>query len=116
MAKKQSWAEMDKSNIPLSRLVEGFALYNRTTNKSPRTVSWYTERLGLVQRFAGEDATLKDISVANARAFIAEMQARTTRNPNNPFYKNKDQPLSSAYIQSFARALRAFSSWLYQDG
>jgi hypothetical protein len=52
-------------------------------------VSWYTERLGLFQRFAADDATLTDISVANARGFIAELQARTTRNPNNPFYKNK---------------------------
>jgi site-specific recombinase XerD len=24
--------------------------------------------------------------------------------------------LSSAYIQGFVRALRAFSSWLYEDG
>jgi site-specific recombinase XerD len=116
MAKKQTWAEMDKSGIPLAKLIEGFALYNRTTNKSPRTVAWYSERLGLFQRFAGEDATLRDITVPNARAFIAELQGRTTRNPNNPFYKNKDRPLSSAYIQSFARALRAFSSWLYEDG
>lgn len=53
MAKKQSWAEMDKTRIPLSNLVEGFALYNRITNKSPRTVSWYTERLGLFLRVAG---------------------------------------------------------------
>ncbi len=29
MAKKQKWAEMDKSKTPLSKLVEGFALYNR---------------------------------------------------------------------------------------
>lgn len=25
MAKKQTWAEMDKSNIPLDKLIEGFA-------------------------------------------------------------------------------------------
>ncbi|MPZ48652.1 MAG: hypothetical protein GEU75_04955 [Dehalococcoidia bacterium] len=79
-------------------------------------MSWYSERLGLYHRFAGQEAALVDISVANARAFVAELQARTTRNPNNSFYKNKDQPLSSAYIQSFAHALRAFSSWLYKDG
>jgi site-specific recombinase XerD len=116
MAKKQTWVKMDKSSIPLAKLIEGFALYNRTTNKSPRTVDWYTERLGGFQLFVGDDATLKDISVPSARAFIAELQARKTRNPNNPFYKNKDRPLSSASIQSFARALRAFSSWLYEDG
>jgi len=54
MAKKQGWAEMDKSKIPLEKLIEGFALYNRTTNKSPRTVDWYSERLGLFHRFAGQ--------------------------------------------------------------
>ena len=38
------------------------------------------------------------------------------KNANNPYFANKERPLSSAYIQSFARALRAFSSWLYEDG
>jgi hypothetical protein len=59
MAKKQSWAEMDKTNIPLLKLIEGFALYNRTTNKSPRTVSWYSERLDMFRCFVGDQATLK---------------------------------------------------------
>lgn len=45
---KKTWAEMDKGNIPLGKLIEGFALYNQTTNKSPRTVAWYSERLGLL--------------------------------------------------------------------
>jgi site-specific recombinase XerD len=115
MAKKQTWADMDKSRIPLSKLVEDFALYNRTTNKSPRTVSWYSERLSLYLRFAGEDATLADISIPNVRRFIAELQGRTLRNPNNPYIARQGS-LSSSYIQSFARALRAFSSWLYEDG
>ena len=97
MAKKQSWAEMDKTGIPLSILVEGFALYNRTTNKSPRTVGWYTERLGLFQCFAGDDATLADISIANVRRFIAELQSRTVRNPNNPNFA-RPGTLSSSYI------------------
>jgi hypothetical protein len=44
------------------------------------------------------------------------LQSRKTPNPDNPFFKHKDRPLSSAYIQSFARALRAFSSWLYEEG
>ena len=38
MAKKQSWAEMDKSNTPFEKLREAYATYNRTTNKSPRSL------------------------------------------------------------------------------
>jgi site-specific recombinase XerD len=114
-SKKIGWAEMDKRNIPFETLRRSFALYNQTANKSVRTVDWYEERLEWFQRFLGPEATLADFTIANARAFIAELQGRTVLNPNNarPARPGK---LSSAYIQGFARALRAFSSWLYEDG
>jgi hypothetical protein len=86
IAKKQTRAELDKSGIPLAKLIEGLALDDRTTNTSPRTVAWYTARLGLFRRFASDGATLRDISVAFGRAFIGDLQTRTC-NPNNPFFK-----------------------------
>src|SRR3954465_2446835 len=116
MVKKQSWAEMDKSEMPLERLQAAFEVYNKTTNKSPRTVNWYNEKLGLFRRFARPDAVLGDVSVASVRAFIADLQSRTMIHANNPYSPNRAQPLSSSYVQGFARALRAFASWLYEDG
>ena len=56
MVKKQTWTEMDKSNIPFANLRRSYALYNQTTNKSPRTIHWYEERLELFNRFFGPDA------------------------------------------------------------
>ena len=117
MAKKQTWAEMDKSNIPLDKLIEGFALYNRTTNKSPRTVDWYSERLGGFLRFAGDGGDPEGHQRRRTLAPSSPISRAGQRaTPTTRSIKNKDRPLSSAYIQSFARALRAFSSWLYEDG
>ncbi|MGE0229240.1 MAG: tyrosine-type recombinase/integrase [Dehalococcoidia bacterium] len=107
---------MDNSTIPLERLRGAFNVYNRTTNKSPRTVDWYELRLELFERYLGEQPTLGDLTVANVRAFIADLQARGSKNDNNPNWKGKRGALSSSYIQGFARALRAFSSFLYEDG
>jgi site-specific recombinase XerD len=115
MAKRKTWAEMDKSEIPFEQLRAAFEIYNRTTNKSPRTVAWYNDKLNLFARFQGPNAVLTDLTIPNVRAFIADLQARETRHANNDYFKNKDGPLSSSYIQGLARALRAFASWLYED-
>jgi integrase/recombinase XerC/integrase/recombinase XerD len=116
MAKKQSWAEMEKSEIPLTDLKRAFEVYNRTTNKSPRTIHWYNEKLELFQRFLGPEAVLADIGVQSARSFIADLQGRESKHANNPFTGNRAGALSSSYVQGFARALRAFATWLYEDG
>jgi site-specific recombinase XerD len=107
---------MDKNETPFDKLRAGYQVFNKTTGKSPHTVRWYDERLELFQRFVGPTANLTDVAVPTARAFIAHLQERTTKNPNNPFVLNKATPLSSSYIQGFARALRAFSTWLHEDG
>ncbi|HEU0074393.1 MAG TPA: tyrosine-type recombinase/integrase [Dehalococcoidia bacterium] len=116
MAKKQSWTDMDKSRTPFPELRRAYRFYNETSGKSPLTVKWYDERLELFERFLGDDATLAEVTVQNVRAYIAELQCRTERHTHNRFVKNKEGTLSSSYINGFARSLRAFSSWLYEDG
>jgi hypothetical protein len=37
MAKRTTWAEMDKSDFPFDQLRSAFVVFNRTTNESPRT-------------------------------------------------------------------------------
>jgi len=107
---------MDKRRTPFPQLRAAFGSYNRSTNKSPRTVAWYDQRLELFERHLGSGATLGDVTVEAVRGFVAELQGRTRRYENNPFVENKNGVLSSSYIQGFVRALRAFSSWLYEDG
>lgn len=107
---------MNRRSMPFAALRVAFASYNRTTNKSPQTVVWYDKRLGLFERYLGLNANLDDVTVENVRSFVAELQGRTTRHENNQFVLDKEGGLSSSYIQGFVRALRAFSSWLYEDG
>lgn len=116
MAKKTRWSAMKKDKTSFSKLREQFAVYNKTTGKSPSTVWWYEQKLSLFERWVGPDACLADVAIPNVRSYIAALQDRTTRWDNNPNIKNKEGSLSSSYVQSFARALRAFSTWLNEDG
>lgn len=67
MPRKRGWAEMDKSRTPFPQLRVAFGSYNRTTNKSLRTVTWYDRRLELFERHIGSGATLTDVTFENVR-------------------------------------------------
>ncbi|MCH8988223.1 MAG: hypothetical protein IIA92_05385 [Chloroflexi bacterium] len=41
------WEEIDKSKTDLSVLIQHFEVHNKTEGKSPRTVGWYNEVLGM---------------------------------------------------------------------
>jgi len=53
--------------------------------------------------------TLADVTVANVRAYIADLQNRTRRYPGSPGRRGGNAFLSTSYVQGFARALRAFA-------
>jgi site-specific recombinase XerD len=112
MAKRIRWNEMDKSTTPFRKLRAAFVVYNQTTGKSPHTVHWYEFRLELFERWLGP----ADVTIPNVRAYIADLQGRTQIHVNNRMVRNKEGALSSSYISGFARALRAFASWLHADG
>ena len=116
MGRPPRWSEMDKSAIPLAQLRRAFEVYNQTSGKSPHTCRWYSEKLSLFERFLGDRCTLADLTLETLREFIANLQGRRVRHEHNPYVKNKDGALSSSYIQGFARALRAFSTWLQAEG
>ena len=116
MGKKLGWGEMDKSKTPFEKLRVSFEVYNRTTNKSLRTVGWYNEKLKLFHRYLGPTAVLADVNVENVRGSIADLQSRDVIHANNRFQATRAGSLSSSYIQGFARALKAFASWLHEDG
>src|SRR3989304_3228638 len=116
MGGRQRWSDMDKSTIPLAQLRRAFEVYNQTSGKSPHTCRWYSEKLTLFERFLDDGCTLAGLTLKPVREFIADLQGRRVRHEHNPFVKNKDGALSSSYIQGFARALRAFSTWFHAEG
>ncbi len=113
MAAKRRWTAMRKDDLPLEQLIDSYQFYNRAVGKSASTVASYGVRLGLFGRFLGEEATLEELTVDSARAYIVHLQDRTDRHAGSPFVITASGRLSTAYIHGCVRAIRAFASWLY---
>lgn len=107
---------VSKATVKLSQLRKSFEVYNQTTGKSPQTIHWYNQKLALLERFLGGEPCLADFTIDSVRAYIAELQNRQVRNQRNPRMKPQPGPLSSSYVSGFARGLRAFSTWLFDEG
>ena len=103
MASKKNlrWEDMDKSKTDLSVLKQHYEVHNRTEGKSPRTVGWYNEVLGLFMRWLGEDGSstaIGDIDENTVRRFILHIQER-------PGIKGH---ASTHTVANRVRALKAF--------
>ena len=103
------WKDMDKSNIDLSQLVSHFEAFNWSEGKSPRTVEWYNHVLNLLLNWLqanGHSTKLGAIDEGIIRDFILYLRNK----------KHNGKPLSTHTIANRVRALRAFFSWLDQQG
>jgi len=99
-----NWKEINMAELDLNKLILHFAQSNKAEGKSPKTVSWYSEMLSdfvKLQRSVGATGILSEFSLPNVRDFIIHEQNRQ---------------LSPYTVQGKARALKAFSSWLYAEG
>lgn len=107
--RNRRWDEMDKSRLPLEKLIAYFETYNRSEGKSPRTVHWYNEVLHLFLRWlddSGYPTALGGMDEDTVRKFVLWLQER--RSP-------RGKP-STHTINNRVRALRAFFNWLYHRG
>jgi hypothetical protein len=77
--RNRQWSDMDNSNIELSVLIQHFEVHNRTEGKSPRTVGWYNEVLGLFLKWLKEKrmpTNLGAIGEMEVRQFILHLQGK----------------------------------------
>ncbi len=113
------WQDMRKDSVALEQLIEHFRLFNRTENKSPRTVEWYDENLKLFLDWLqkqGKSTLLGDLNIHVVREFIIDQQDKTVKHENHPFAPPEPGKLSSHTIQSRVRVLRSFFHWLKLEG
>jgi len=92
------------AELDLIKLVTHFAQSNKAEGKSPKTVSWYTEMLTDFARFLQRTArrpVLAEFSVEAVREFVVHEQGRG---------------MSPHTVQGKVRALKAFASWLFNEG
>jgi len=98
------WSDINMAELDLTKLISHFAQSNKAEAKSPKTVSWYTEMLIDFVRFlrsTDREAILAQLHVTTVREFIIHEQSRE---------------ISPYTVQCKARALKAFSSWLFAEG
>ena len=111
---------MQLEDIPLRELHERHARFTRSLNKSEKTVSWYGLALTDFCRFFEETygvaapATLDALTLEAVRDYILYLRGRPAF-ARHPFLAARERPLSDHSVNCYVRALRGFSSWLYEQ-
>jgi integrase/recombinase XerD len=113
------WEEMDKSSTTLEALFKTYALYNRSEGRCASTIAWYEGKLRTFQQWLeeqGQRADLGGFARPNVREFVLYLQEKEEKHEHNPFVPTKRERLSSHTVRGYVRALKAFSSWLHDEG
>lgn len=101
--------------ITIPVLAERFLATKQTEGLSGNTIRWYRMILTHFDRFL-KDNRLQALSIDHAREFIAHLQARDTRFEKHPTSKPKEGGLSPHTVAGYVRGIKAFSSWLNEEG
>ena len=87
--------------------------------KSPETIVWYRKKLTCFAVFTqdgGEPARVSALSIEEGRAFVKSIMERKTKYANHVLRAEVMEGLSPQSIHGYVRALRAFASWLQEEG
>ncbi len=101
---KLNWTDIDMAEINLDKLVLHFCQCMKAEGKPPATIRWYSEMIrSFVSFLLAVDGgpILGEFTLENARHFIIHEQQRQ---------------VSPYTVQTKARALKSFSSWLFGEG
>ena len=102
----------------LVQLIESYLICCMTEGKSPKTIEFYSYTLKRFYRFLKEQKlTISpfEIGVAEARKFVFYLQNDAIRWEDNPLIKD-DKHLSPFSVQAYVRAIKAFWTWLFNEG
>jgi len=118
--KSLSAYQMKKRNqTPLDLLIQEYLSDMQLRNLSVLTVKVNCNMLRMfLRKMAGERKTLRlaEVTPDLARAYIAGRQQQTTIYQGHPVHPELAQRLSPCTIHREVRILRAFGSWLVEQG
>lgn len=112
---------MERGTLTLERLGKLHGSAYRAENKSERTVEWHTIAIRRfsewVQEELDEAPTLAAFTLNNMREYVGwlKMQPRWYDHPGMP-QSSKEQCLSPGTVSWHVRGLRAFATWLFDEG
>ena len=105
-------------NLNLVRLTESYALCLSTEGKSTKTIKWYAANLKRFAQFLIDNHfpdSVDEIGKEEARRFISHLQTEVTRWESSSSIHD-DKGLSAYSVQGYARTIKAFWSWLMDEG
>jgi integrase/recombinase XerC len=112
------WEHIAKDKASLEKLIHAFEVRNRTLNRSLKTIAWYSNNLRLFERFLkakGYSAELGRVGLPEVRDYIFYLQDKS-RYEGHPLTPTKDEKLSPHTLRAHVETLKAFFSWLYEEG
>ncbi len=101
-AKNTRWQELEKDDIPLERLPRHFEAYNRSEEKSPRTIEWYGQVLRFFKEYLKEQShttRLGDLTLDVAREFIPYLHTRRKWN-KHPYVPSTNSRSNKAVLHT----------------
>jgi site-specific recombinase XerD len=107
----------EKANT-LVELIEYYEVCNRAEGKSYRTIGWYSANLKRFRNYLNSrhlSESLDTIDKKVLREYVLYLLKRN-RFENHPYTPVRTEPLSTATIHGHVRTLRAFFSWLVDEG
>lgn len=101
---------MERAQLRISDLLEGFQLTQRAEGRTAATIAWYRVRLSRFIDYV-HDAPALDVSADVVRGFLVAV--KTTR--RGPVGSSKPGT-SDSYVESNRRALAGFFTWAVREG
>jgi site-specific recombinase XerD len=105
----------EKMETTMSVLLEMFLSAKRIEGRTKNTIKFYKSLLTKFITFLG-DCRIGSLSIDDARRFIAHLQSKKTRCADHPMSREKAGGLKATSMSAYVRSLKAFSSWLYEEG
>jgi len=106
----------EKTGFTIDKLIGLYERSNRAEGKSPKTITWYSDILGLFAGYLRGELLRNDINIFTkdtARNYILYLRQRP-RFQGHRFTPSKGT-VSAKTVQGHVRALKAFSTWLYSE-
>jgi len=106
--------------MSLEKAIELYLATLTTEGKSPRYIDWLKDRLRyftvFIHKTQGENFNLQDLTVEDGRGFVRELMERDVKYSSHPLLESRSGKLAIQYIHGCGRAVRSFSSCVYEEG
>jgi site-specific recombinase XerD len=97
----------ERMEMTLEQAIDLFLATKQTEGRSPKTIRWYHDMLTRFSEYLASPK-LQDVSVDQARLFIASLQEKTSKWDDHPWSGSREGKLSALTLHGNVRTLKAF--------